>query len=179
MPLNISLYPKIEPQVKKLFHATKTEEDIGTLKITCEDKDLKINEKKTQLLAVSTNRIETEAWIDQEDGEIRSEKTLKLLGFHFGNRPGVGAQVDHIKKRAMTRFFVIREFSTFMPGSDLKKLYCSWVRSVIEYSSVTYGPMLTQYQSNELENLQKRCLDAFTVTANPMRFYWKRPAWSL
>ena len=32
------------------------------------------------------------------------------------------------------------------------------VRSVIEYSSVTYGPLLTQYQDHELENIQKRCL---------------------
>ena len=45
-----------------------------------------------------------------------------------------------------------------MPGSDLKKLYCGLVRSVIEYSSVTYGPMLTKYQANVLENIQKRCL---------------------
>ena len=47
-----------------------------------------------------------------------------------------------------------------MPGSDLKKLYSGLVRSVIEYSSITYGPMLTQYQSNTIENIQKRCLRA-------------------
>ena len=45
-----------------------------------------------------------------------------------------------------------------MPGEDLRKLYCGLVRSVIEYSSVTYGPMLTKFQANEIENVQKRCL---------------------
>ena len=45
-----------------------------------------------------------------------------------------------------------------MPGTDLKKLYSGMVLSVIEYSSTTYGPMLTKFQENELENIQKRCL---------------------
>ena len=45
-----------------------------------------------------------------------------------------------------------------MPGKDLLKLYGSLVRSVIEYSSVTYHSMLTKFQSNQLENIQKRCL---------------------
>ena len=31
-------------------------------------------------------------------------------------------------------------------------------RSVIEYSSVTYGPMSTRYASNRLEGIQKNCL---------------------
>ena len=45
-----------------------------------------------------------------------------------------------------------------MPGTDLRKLYTGMVRSVIGYSSVTYGPMLTKFQDHELENIQKRCL---------------------
>ena len=53
---------------------------------------------------------------------------------------------------------MLRYYSSFMKGDDLKKLYCGFVRSVIEYSSVTYGPLLTKYQSNDLENIQKRCL---------------------
>ena len=58
----------------------------------------------------------------------------------------------------MLRFFVFRRLSNFIPGNNLRKLYTGFVRSVLEYTSITYGPMLTQYQSNELENIQKRCL---------------------
>ena len=29
---------------------------------------------------------------------------------------------------------------------------------MLEYSSVIYGPLITKYQSNELERFQKRCL---------------------
>ena len=45
-----------------------------------------------------------------------------------------------------------------MGGKDLILLYNSLVRSILEYSSVTYGPMLTKSQSNRLEQVQKRCL---------------------
>ena len=38
----------------------------------------------------------------------------------------------------------------------LKNIYCSIVRSVIEYSSVIYG--LAKYQAKKLEDIQKRCL---------------------
>ena len=45
-----------------------------------------------------------------------------------------------------------------MPGKDLKKLYCSLIRLVLEYSSVTYHSMLSKGQENELEKIQKKCL---------------------
>ena len=46
----------------------------------------------------------------------------------------------------------------FMPGRDLKKLYCALIRSVLEYSLVTYHSILTKKQSNDLELVQKKCL---------------------
>ena len=45
-----------------------------------------------------------------------------------------------------------------MSGKDLIKLYSALVRSILEYSSVTYGPMLSKSQSNQLERVQKQCL---------------------
>ena len=121
----------------KSFHAEKTENMIKHLQSVCDQKNLKINTDKTQLLAISANREKTSVWIQAEGEEIQSRDSLKLLGFHFGSKPDVSHQVAHIKRRAMTRFFVLRYYSAFMPGSDLRKLYCGLVCSVIEYSSVT------------------------------------------
>ena len=45
-----------------------------------------------------------------------------------------------------------------MPGRDLTKLYSALVRSVLEYSSVTYHSLLTRKQENDLETVQKKCL---------------------
>ena len=54
--------------------------------------------------------------------------------------------------------FVLRYYSRFLPGKALTKLYCALVRSVLEYSLVTYHSMLTRKQSNDLEIIQKKCL---------------------
>ena len=37
-------------------------------------------------------------------------------------------------------------------------LYCALVRSVLEYSSITYHSMLTKKLENDLEMVQKKCL---------------------
>ena len=87
-----------------------------------------------------------------------STETMKLLGFIFSDRPTVTAQVENLITRATKGMFVLRHYSRFLPGGDLVKLYCGLVRSVLEYSSVTYHFMLTQCQSNDLENVQKKCL---------------------
>ena len=84
---------------------------------------------------------------------------MKLLGFQFSNRPYVHAQVDYLINRAASRSFVIRRLSGVGVNKErLKNIYCSIVRSVLEYSSVRYGPMLAQYEKNRLENVQKNCL---------------------
>ena len=67
-------------------------------------------------------------------------------------------QVANFIKRATKRMFVLRYYLAFLPGKNLKKLYCSLVRSVLEYSSVTYHSMLTKQQANDLEMVQKKCL---------------------
>ena len=54
--------------------------------------------------------------------------------------------------------FVLRYYSRFMPGKDLTKLNASLVRSVLEYSSVTYHSLLTKKQANDLKIVQKKCL---------------------
>ena len=121
-------------------------------------KDLKINEKKTQLLSISNSSYETKAWIKLIDRSIMySGDMFKILGFTFSNRPTVHSQIDYITSRAASRFFVIRKLAGIGVNKDkIKTLYCSLVRSILEYSSIKYGPMLAKYQSTKLENLQKK-----------------------
>ena len=111
-----------------------------------------------KLLAVSNNRRPTKVWMQAGTESVQSAETLKLLGFAFSERPDVSTQIKNLITRATKRMFVLRYYSAFMPGKDLKKLYCSLVRSVLEYSSVTYHSMQTKKQENDLEIVQKKCL---------------------
>ena len=77
----------------------------------------------------------------------------------FSNKPNVHAQVDHIVNRATSRTFVLRHLSSFNADKNkLRNVYSSIIRSVIEYSSVTFGPMMTKYEKNRMGNIQKKCL---------------------
>ena len=138
--------------------AVDCETDLKTLGDVCRTRGLKVNESKTQLLAISPPRHEVKTWIEADGKTIESEETLKLLGFVFSQNPNVDMQIENLVKKSMSRLFVLRYYAKFMRGNDLKKLYCALVRSVLEYSSVTYHSMVTKYQENQLENVQKLSL---------------------
>ena len=92
-----------------------------------------MNEKKTKLLTISNNRYKTDAWLETPDGElVQSEEELKLLGFIFSDKPNCNKQIKYILKRASARFYVLRYYSKFTPGDELRTLYCALVRSVLE-----------------------------------------------
>ena len=121
---------------------------------------LKINDKKTQLLTISSSRNQNDAWLTLRDGSaMHSAEKLKLLGFVFNKNPTIHAQIDNLISKAASRIFVLRHLASETANkTKLKNVYCSIERSVLEYSSVTYGPMLAQYQKNRLESIQKKCL---------------------
>ena len=141
-----------------VYHAIESQTNLESLSKTCKKSGLKVNEKKTQLLAISADRDLASVYMSANGSLIQSESTLKLLGFVFSDRPNVNAQVENLVNRAAKRVFVLRYYSEFMKRKDLIKLYCSLVRSVFEYSSVTYHFLLNKTQENRLGNIQKRCL---------------------
>ena len=66
----------------------------------------------------SSKRNRTQVWIQASREQINSSDSLKLLGFWYGEKPGVGVQVENLINRATKRMFVHRYYSKFMPGND-------------------------------------------------------------
>ena len=148
------------------FRAIKTQRTLQKLDYKCEIKGLRLNEKKTQLLSISAGRAATRLWTTSNDGgTIYSSHDCKILGFIFSNKPNPELQIQNLIRRANARTFVLRYYSKFMEGNDLTKLYSALIRSVLEYSSVTYGPMLSKAQSNRLEQVQKNCLTGLVINS--------------
>ena len=77
------------------------------------------------------------------------------MGFIFSQASNVEALIASLIRKANTRTFVLRHYSTFMNGKDFLKLNSALVRSILEYTLVTYGPMLSKSQSNHLELLSE------------------------
>ena len=64
--------------------------------------------------------------------------------------------IRNVIQRAASRTFILRHLSSFKANEiKLKNMYCTILQSVLEYSSVVYGPMLAKYEINRLENIQE------------------------
>ena len=67
--------------------------------------------------------------------------------------------VGEIIKKTRRRYWILRHLKKYgMTNSELVQVYCSLIRSVVEFCAVVYGPMLTMEQADRLEHLQSQSL---------------------
>ena len=143
---------------KATFQGLALERDLAELKGRVEEINMKINAKKTQLLVISPpNGYDTSAVLRQEgEEEVWSVDTLKLVGFTFGLRPGAAAHLEVIHARFRRRVWMLYNLrDAGFKGRTLYRLYCCYIRSIVEYCSVVYHHMLTLEQEKALEKLHR------------------------
>ena len=135
-------------------------EGLDTIAAGAKEIGMKVNVKKTQLLCISPNNgCLTSAAIATDAEPIVSSATLKLVGFTFGETPNVAAHVMAVKlsyRRKVWFLFHLREAG--IKGNDLYKLYCCYIRAIIEYLSPVYHSMLLKGQAEDLEKLHRHAL---------------------
>ena len=133
------------------------QEDLRLLTRKAESINMKINAKKTQLLVISPpNGFEHTAAVEASNTTIRSIDKLKLVGFTFGRDPGAGEHVRAVEAKIKRKIWMLYKLrSAGFRGEVLYKLYCCFLRSIIEYCSVVYHSMLNQGQAWDLERLQR------------------------
>ena len=134
------------------------ERDFFRLNNREEDLNIKINEKKTQLLVIGlpTGHQYTGSVVGPGGDTIEGVEKLKLIGFTFGNRPGVAAHVKAIEERFRRKVWMLYHlWDSGFKGKQLYWLYCCYIRVIIEYCSVAYHPMLTRGQEDDLEKLHR------------------------
>ena len=100
-----------------------------------------------------------DSYIKIDQTIIRSQPTMKILGFIFGSRPTIDAQFDAISLKFRRRVWILRHLKkSGVPTKDLIKLYQSLVLPVLDYTSIVYHSMLSNTQDQKLESLQKLAL---------------------
>lgn len=90
---------------------------------------------------------------------IESGDSLNILGFSFSSKPNASAHVGLILKKFAARSWMIRHLHA--GGVDkvtLVAVYCSVIRSVIEFAVPVYHHLLNLDQSTKLERLQKQVM---------------------
>ena len=71
--------------------------------------------------------------------EIGCVKSFKLLGVYLSSDLTWATHVDYVLKKANRRLYALRQLKRcgVLPA-DIVKVYCSLVRSVVEYASVVF-----------------------------------------
>ena len=144
-----------------VLHAKRCQEFFVAVKKNAENVGMKVNDQKTQLLCIDfVHGRDVSAYICLTSNEkIKSQETLKQLGFVFGKRPNMDAHYEHMCLKYRKRLWYLRHLKSAGIGKDdLTVMYKCFLLSVLDYSSVVYGCMITSEQAHGLEMLQSAVL---------------------
>ena len=90
---------------------------------------------------------------------IERVQSFKLLGIHISADLSWDMHVDYLIKKVSKRFLCIRYLvNAGVRDVDIVEIYCSVIRSVLEYACPVWHPGLTVKLSKDIERVQKRCL---------------------
>ena len=96
----------------------------------------------------------TRLTLNGENVEVVSES--KLLGTIISNDLTWNSNTANIVRRANARMVLLRKLSEFgAPLSDLKTIYKTYIRSVLEQSAVVWHSSLTEENKADLSRVQK------------------------
>ena len=116
---------------------------------------MKINTAKTQLLVISPpNGCITSAVITANGVHIELGTKMKLVGFNFGTGPGAGEYVLALRDKFRCKVWMLYHLrEAGLNGAYLFRMYCCYMRSILEYCAPVYHSMLTAGQALALERM--------------------------
>lgn len=140
------------------FQNLVLERDFVELERRAAGSNMKINTKKTQLLVICPrNGLVTTASVTSATGErVESVNLLKLVGFTFGQDPTAASHVDSIKDSFRRRMWMVYHLRRAgFRRRILYRLCCCYLRSIVEYCSAVYHPILNKSQVDDLQAMHR------------------------
>ena len=121
-----------------------------------------VNEKKTkEMLIYFGTKHDTSSvpFITINNKQIERVESFKLLGVVISADLSWKEYIDYMLKKVAKRFYCILYLvRAGIKNEDILIIYCSIIRSVLEYACQVWHPGLTKKQSSDIERVQKRCL---------------------
>ena len=128
----------------------------------CEINGMKPNPKKTKEMIIyfgKSRDISAVPKLKFGDEEIERVESIKLLGVFFSSKLSWNLHVAFLLSKVSKRFFIIHQLVKIgVNSSEIIMIYCSIIRSVLEYACQVWHSGLTSSESKELERVQKRVL---------------------
>lgn len=120
-----------------------------------------VNPKKSNVLIIdkSKSKASGDYQVEVNGVTIPRADCCKLLGVYINKKADWSDHIQHIYSKAIKKLYILRRLkqSGFLV-QQLKKLYVSHIRSVLEYCCVLWCSNLTVEQSQKLVSVEKRAL---------------------
>lgn len=135
----------------------------------CQTNNMKINADKTKEMIIDFSRKPFHFDpISMNDSDLECVNKTKLLGVIINDSLSWHDHVDYICGKAAKRLYFLRLLKRAnIPSVDIVHVFCSIIRSLLEYACEIWNPGLTKQQSNKLELIQKR---AFKIALPNIRY---------
>ena len=135
----------------------KSQKYVETLNNWSKQQKMELNIGKTKAMIFNFSKdkqFTVSLKIDNKQISIVDE--VKLLGTHITSDLKWESNTHNIVKRANARMEILRKIKEFKPKmDDMKTIYISYVRSILEQSCQVWNFSLTEENINDLERVQK------------------------
>ena len=107
---------------------------------------MKLNEKKTKNMIFNfTRKFQFTTDLSVNDKKIEIVKETKLLGTHITDDLKWDKNTSEIVKKANRRMQILTQAASFTTNrQDLKRIYLSYIRSILDQSAVVWHSSLSQ-----------------------------------
>ena len=128
----------------------------------CVDNRMRLNTSKTKEMIIYFGKTYPKSEIACtviNEAKIERVETFKLLGIIFSSDLTWRAHIEYMLAKASKRIFVVYQLvRAGISVNDVLSVYCSLIRSILEYACPVWHCGLTKGQSEEIEGVQRRCM---------------------
>lgn len=136
------------------------QQDIDDVTRWTSDNNMKLNAMKTKEFIVTFTKSQPSLQpllINNQPLEL--VHTIKLLGVHLSNNLKWDIHIEHVCSKASKRLYALRILRrSGVPSNDLRSVYCSFIRPVLEYACPVWHSSLTSKLDDEVEKIQRRAV---------------------
>ena len=135
-----------------------------------------VNEEKTKCMVFNfSKKRQFSTRLALNGKQIEMVKEIKLLGTILTNDLKWNKNTKHLVKRAYARMEILRQMSKFTKSvKDKNHIYKTYIRSVLEQSSVVWSSSITKKNKSELERVQKVAVRLIYNSNEPYKEIFKK-----